>query len=190
MTNSENFEHTVEESSVSFWPTAIRYGLIGGLVLVVYTLIGNMTGFTIPSSIMGGLILMVIGFLFIIGIAMFAIKAHRDQDLKGNISFLRAFLVGLVALVIAGLISSAFNVLYMTIIDPNYVDNAMEKMEEMFTSLGMDESMMETQLEAARERMTIGSMIKNGLLWGNVLNAVFAAIIAAIMKRMPAPFKA
>ncbi len=186
MTNSENFEHMVDESTVSFWPTALRYGVLGGLFLVIYALVANMTGFSIPTSITSGLIQTVISLLFIVVIGTLTVKQHRNVDLKGNISFLRAFLVAFIALFVASIISSLFNVLYMTVIDPTYTDTAMEKMEELFTNMGMDESMMETQLEATRAHFNTTSMIKNGLLWGSFFNAVVAAIIGAIMKRKPA----
>jgi hypothetical protein len=190
MTNSENFEHIADESSVSFWPTAVKTGLIGGLILVVYALIGNMTGFSIPSSIVGSVLVGLLSIVFVILIGVYAVRQHRNNELKGSISFGRAFLVALVALVVAGLIGSAFNILYMTVIDPNYAETVMSKMEEMFSNFGMDESMMETQLEATRNRLTTSAMLKNGLLWGNVINAVIAVIIAAIMKRKPAAFQA
>ena len=41
---------TIDPSTVSPWPTILRYGLIGGLVLVVYALLGNLLGFTKPSA--------------------------------------------------------------------------------------------------------------------------------------------
>ena len=45
----------VDESAVPFFPTALRYGIIGGLASIVFAMVLNLTGLSIPKSMMTGL---------------------------------------------------------------------------------------------------------------------------------------
>jgi hypothetical protein len=188
MATLDNPNVGIDESTVPFFPTALKYGVIAGLILVAYSMLGNMLGFSIPTSLGMGVIQMIIGILAVVLIGYFTIKHHRDRELGGYISFGRAFLVCLIALVTAGLISSIFNYIYMTFIDPDYVNTALEKMEEMFSSMGMSEDQIEEALKGTRERFEPSTMLTTGLLWSIGINAIIALIMAAIMKKRPAEF--
>jgi hypothetical protein len=185
MTLLDNPPPAVDEAYVSLFPTALRYGLIGSAVFVIYTLVSHLLGLTLPSS------MSIMGLQFLLSLTLtililyFAVRHHRDQELGGYISFGRAFLVGLVVLAISTVVNNLFSLLYMTVIDPGFVDAAMESTEEMMLNMGVDESMIEEQLDAARERMEPMSMLIQGILGGVVMSAVLSAIMAAIMKRNP-----
>ncbi|HHM21410.1 MAG TPA: DUF4199 domain-containing protein [Bacteroidetes bacterium] len=174
---------TVDQSTVPFFPTALRMGLYGGGALIIYTLISNITGLSIPSGITKSVLAGLIPLILYIGIGVFAIKKHRDEDLGGYISFGRAFVVSLIAMIVAGIIGTLFNILYMQVIDPGYVDTAIEGMEEMFANMGMESGMSDEQLEKIREQFSPTYQLTTGLLWGSLMGAVLSLIIAAIMKR-------
>ncbi|MEZ4960540.1 MAG: DUF4199 domain-containing protein [Saprospiraceae bacterium] len=184
MTTLDNPTQGKDESTVPFLPTAIRYGLIGGLISVVYSLISNMLGFSIPTSI--GSWLLSIGLMLIIffGTSILAIRQHRNKELGGFITFKRAFLTGLVTLVIMAVISTLFGILYITVIDPGFAKDSVGKMEEFLASFGMPEDQMEEQLNKAMEGFTPMGMVINtaGLL---VFDAVIMLIVAAVMKKKP-----
>lgn len=184
MTTLDNPSQAVDESAVPFIPTALRYGLIGGLVMVVYSLISNMLGFSIPTGIGSWLLTMLILFSLTFGICILAIRQHRNKELNGYISFKRAFVTGLVVLVIMMIISTLFSVLYMTVIDPDFAKDATGKMEEFMSKFGMPEDQMQEQLDKAMEGFTPMGMIKNmlGIL---VFDALIMLIIAAILKKKP-----
>lgn len=183
MTTLDNPNNIVDESTVPFLPTALRFGLIAGLIFVVYTLIANMLGLSIPTSLGTMILQFVLSISITVGVLIYTIKHHRDNELGGYISFGRAFLVGAVALLISVVISNLFNLLYMTVIDPGFVDAAMEGTEEMMRSFGMDDEMVEKAMEEARGKMNPTSMITQGLLYGAIFAAVLSAIVAGIMKK-------
>ncbi len=185
MTTLDNPNNRVDESSVPFFPTALRYGGIAGLILVAYQMLSHLTGLSTPSSMMSGILSGVVVLVAVVLIAVFTIRHHREKELGGYVSFGRAFLVSLVALVIAGIISTLFNILYMTVIDPGFADTAAENMRGMFEGFNMPEDQIDASIEAAKANFTVGGLVKQGLLWGNVMNAVIALIVAAIMKKNP-----
>ncbi|RMG81560.1 MAG: DUF4199 domain-containing protein [Bacteroidetes bacterium] len=183
METLDNPNQSVDESTVPFLPTALRIGVIGGLVSITFTLVLNLTGMSIPTSIMSGILMGAIGIAITIFIGYYAIKQHRDEDLGGYISLGRAFLVGFIAIFLASLLNNLFSILYMTTIDPGYVDQVIGATEEMMSKMGAPESTIEQQLEQMRNNFTPAGMLKNGLLWGGVITAIIALIQAAIMKK-------
>ncbi len=186
MADLDDNQNYVDPSTVSFWPTAIRYGLIGGLISAVYGLIGNMTGLTTPGGGIGKMVLMgLVGIAITIGVMVYAIKKHRDEDLGGHIPWVRAFLVGLVATVLMSFISTVFNYVYINFIDPSFLDTMMEGMEEMMSGLGLPEEALEKTMEDTRKSFEPGTMFTKGLLTAAGVGAVISAIVAAVMKKSP-----
>lgn len=182
-TLDNDFDH-VNEADVPFIPTALRIGAIGGVISVIYALIGILTGLSNPG---GGMMKMaivgLIGIIITIGIVVYAIRSHRDNELGGHISLGRAFLVGLIASVVATLIGTIFNYVYMNFIDPSYIDTVIEGMEEMMASFNLPEEALETMAEETRASLAPGKMFTTGLLSAAAVGAVLSLICGAIMKK-------
>jgi len=72
---------------------------------------------------------------------------------------------------------------YMTLIEPDFAQNMISEMEEMFINLGLPEDDLEAQLEAMEEGFQPLKMFTNGLLYSIGGGAFFSAIIGLIMKK-------
>jgi uncharacterized membrane protein YhaH (DUF805 family) len=176
----------INQSTVSPFPTAVRYGVIGGLILVAYALIGNLTGLTKPSAGFG--ILIVSGLISIaiyIAVLVMAVRKHRDQDLGGYITFGRAFVVALIASLIASLLSTIFQYVYITVIDPNYMTTMVDEMQVMYERMGLSQEQIDAAMEQAGAAMTPGRIIMQGILGSVIIGAIVSLIVAAIMQRKP-----
>ncbi len=182
MTTLDN-NPTIDESTVPFFPSALRIGLYGGLAVVIFGLISNITGLTVPTSIMNSLILGLIGIIIYVGIGVFSVKKHRDEELGGYISFGRAFIVSLIAMVVAGIIGALFNAIYYSVIDPGFVDTAVEGMEEMMSNMGVEGELADAQIEQMKKQFSPSYQLTIGVLVGSLFGAVLSLIIAAIMKK-------
>ncbi len=175
----------INEANVPYFQTALRMGLYGGFGAIIYGLIANISGLSIPTSIMKSLLGMIAAILIYSLIGIFAIKTHRNEDLGGYITFGRAFFVSVIAMIIAGVLGALFNVLYVTVIDPGFIDAVIEGMEEMFNNLGMDSDIAELQIAEVRDRFSPATQLTTGILWGSLAGVVLSLIIAAIMKKSP-----
>ena len=164
--------------------TVLRYGLIGGLVFIVWALIGILTGISSPG---GGFAMiglnMVINLVLYVGLMVVAIRFHRDKELGGYISFGRAFGVAFLTALIAGLLSVVFSFIYMNYIDPEYLNSTVKEMEGMYERLGMNEEQIEAAMEQAAKSLTPSRMLTQGLIGQVIMSGIVGAIVAAIMKK-------
>lgn len=185
MTTLDNPLNLPDPSEVSVKPTAIRYGVIGALILIVVGLIFNLTGFIsyTDQSHIGNRINQIIQVLVLIGVVVLTIRTHRDEDLGGFIKYGRCLGVSTFAGLIVGVISAIWTFVYFTLIDPATLtlikENAWEQALESGTS--------EEALESARGMMDfftsapwISSMV---ILFTVFITFIIALIAGAIMKK-------
>ena len=163
---------TLDQSTKpSFMPVAIRYAVIGSLVLIAIDLLTRFTGFVDPvdqSKAMNALIILPINWIIAITIFFLAIKEYREQ-LGGFISFGNAYVVALVTgLIIAG-ISAVWAFLYLSVIEPD--------------SLNELKSMLEDQAEQGNP---VASFMANsfspiGMAISAFINRIFLAAIMGLI---------
>lgn len=174
----------IDPQTASMNATITRYGLIGGLVFIVYALIGILTGISSPGAGFGMLGLnLVISLVLYVGLMVVAVRFHRDKELGGFIAFGRAFAVAFLVALIAGLLSQLFSFVYMNYIDPEYLKSITEDMEGMYERLGMNEEQIEAAMEQLSKSMTPSRMLIQGLIYQVVMGGIVAAIVAAVMKK-------
>lgn len=173
----------IDQNDVPFMSTALRYGLIGGGLITVLTLLSGALGLNESTS--GGIIATVISLGIYIWIVYASIKQHRDEELGGYITMGRAFLTGLVPVLIAGVIGGLVGFIYYNYIDPAAIDTIVEASAEMMEGFGLNEEQMEEALQATREGFGFGKLMLNSVLGGGIMGAIISGITGAIMKKEP-----
>jgi multisubunit Na+/H+ antiporter MnhB subunit len=183
MTTLDEPANFIDPKEVSPQNTIVRYGLIGGLGLVIYGLIGMLTGLSNPA---GGFTTIIINSLIVIvlyvGLLVFSVKNHRDNELGGYIKFGRAFMVAFLVGLIAALLSTLFNYIYLNFIDPDYINTIAEGSMEMYEKFGMNEEQIEAAMEGVKSAGSLKSQLTN-LAFGTGMGAIICLIIAAVMKK-------
>ena len=186
MTTLDQPTNYPDPTEVSFIPTGVRYGLIGGLILIIYGFLGNTLGFGRPSAGLVALTLFGLSFFIIyIGLLYFTIRKHRDDDLGGYITLGRAVMVGVTAAIVAGVLSTLYNYVYITMIDPAMITEVMEETQVMFEELGLPEDQIDEQMAAMEDRMNPTQQLTSGLLTSAGFGAIVSLIIGAIVKKSP-----
>jgi hypothetical protein len=168
------------ESEVSPWNDIVRYGLIGGLLLIILslsTIIFDLQFSSLMTSALIGLAVYAIVIIFIV----VGVKHHRDNSLGGYISFGRAFVTGTLIGILAALVNQVFNIIY-NFIDPGYMERVTETMLEMYEEQGLSEA----QLQEIADRMSDPNSLSNiaiGLGMFLIFAAIISLIVAAVLKR-------
>jgi hypothetical protein len=184
MSNVLDTPPTVDPSSVPFTQTVIRYGVIGGLIMVIYSLLGNITGLSNPSSgIAMTIIFALLSFVIYIAVMVMGVRKHRDEELGGYVSFGRTFLVGFLIAVIMGVIGQIFNFFYLNFIDPDYLANSLDGIREMYENMGMDENMIEDAMVRVESQFESQKSLWKPLPGVLGVSAFIAAIVGLIMKK-------
>jgi hypothetical protein len=178
---------TIDASTVSPLPGAVRNGLLGGLILIVYGLFAIFTDLASPAKGFGAIALnLLISVVLYVGIVVYGVRYHRDQELGGFITFGRAFITGLIVVVVAGILGAVFNYVYMSFIDPDYMARMMEDMGVMYERLGMTEEQIEEAMAQVEGSMSPARTILTAILSSAIIGGIVSLIVAAVMKREPA----
>lgn len=166
-------------ATVSIRPTAVKYGLILGGILAVYSVVLGMTGNTSNQTL---------GYLsYAIGIAGVALACLEFRKLQGYMTFGQGFQTGFLTFLIASLISSAVGAVHMAI-DPAIGEEALEMArQQMESDPRVTPEALEMGMGWAKTMMQPGMIFVFGLVGGAIGGALIGLITAAILKRDPAP---
>lgn len=171
-----------QNATPSFFPTAVKQGLIIGVIIIILSLVSNLAG--LSTNVMASLVLTFLMVVLYAAAAFMAVKSHRDHDLGGTITFGRAFITGLVAALVAGLMTSVFSIVYVQFIDPGSVQDAIDASMEMMEKFGLDEDQIDAARESALESATNPLMILiNGTGLAFFFGAIGSLISAAVLKQ-------
>jgi Protein of unknown function (DUF4199) len=171
---SSNFN----EDEISFMPVVQKYGLILAGISIIMTILMSLVGGGMMALILFGLVTLVVQVVVLV----LSVKEHKNDQLKGFISFKRAFLVCLFISLLSLVIGTVFSFIYMNYINPNFVETMKESMTEFMEKYNTPESEVEKALAQFDEMKSVSGNLK-GFGKGILGAAIFSAIIAAIMKK-------
>jgi len=172
------------EAPASYWPTVLRWGLIGGLAGIALQLVWQIAGlvsYTDPFST-GNLLLSPLSWGISLAAIALGIKQYRDEQLQGLIPFSKAFMLGFLISLVMALLTAIFTVTYLGDITKEAMNEAMQAQME---SQGLDDADMEEAMKMSgffTSPLFFGiSAFFGGAVWGALLSLVGAAI----MKKEP-----
>ncbi len=170
------------EKRVSVSNTAMRYGLIVGLICVIYSFILAM----LDESMNRGLSI-VTYVILIVGMVM-AFKYFKANN-SGFMTYGEGLGIGTLMSLIVGLLTSIFMYIYLKFVDPEMMNRAMEMQRVAMEERGMDDAQIDQAMEMANKFSSPELMIVFGTLGFVVFGFIFALIIAAIMKNARPEFE-
>ncbi len=164
---------------------ALKWGLIIGIVNIILTILVYIIGEGLMIKWWFGLSILVINIILIV----YAGKQYRTA-IGGYMSFNKAFSVVFMTLVVAGIITTLFNIILYQVIDPDLPNRltqaALEQAEQMMARFNMPADQMDEALAQAEER-TAGQFSVTGSIKGFGISLIFylvvSLIIGAIIKR-------
>lgn len=116
-------------------------------------------------------------------ITFLGIKALRDENQNGFITFGQGFSCGMVISIVGAAISGIYSYLYFVVINPGMVTYVRMKQEEEMLSRGLSESEVEKMSGTMEMWTTPGMMAAFAVIGMIVLGLVISLIAAAILKK-------
>jgi hypothetical protein len=157
---------------------ALKWGIIGGLALCIYSVIAFM--FDLREAGWAGTLISVV---LMIAFIVLAVKEHRDKELEGMVPFGRAFGTSMLTVLYMALIGAVFTFIYVKFIDPGMVDEIVRQARDGMIEGGSSEEEIEMGMKWV-EMFTTPPMMA---VWGFAANMFFGLIVglivSAIMRR-------
>ena len=173
-------------TQASIWPTAVKWGLIAGVITSVLTLISYNLGMmdigedgTPPSSWLASLISFII-----VGVTIFlGQKAYRDGANGGYLTLGRAVLWTLGFSVVLGAISAVFTYLFYGVLAPDYLSDLKEAQMDAAVEQGVDEASIEAMETGLDLMMSPGAMALSALIGLVIITLILGLIIGLFVRR-------
>lgn len=169
--------------------STLKWGLITGMVYVIFSLISNMLGLQQGGGGSAGLGFLVNVLLF--GATFYTIylgiKEIRDTELDGNLNLGQAIRKGIAIALIAGVISALFTLLYMLVIDPGLGDRILETAEEQWDKMGVPEEQREMSRKVTGWFLNPAIMAPFMLIWVCFWGLIKALIAGSMLKKEAPP---
>ena len=187
MTTQDNPSGIPDPANVTMRPTAMKYGLYGGLVSVLFALIFYVAGVTDPTQQggAGNTIGQIVGVAVLIGAIVMAIRYHKENELGGYLTMGRAIGLGVLASVVVAVIGIIWMFVFFHLIDPGLLDAIRESAYEQAIERGTTEE----QMEAAKGMMDFFTSTPFfaivSLIFSVVIGLITSAIAGAVMKNEP-----
>jgi hypothetical protein len=167
----------MEKKNPSILVNALTWGVIIGLVMIVYSVILYMLNQTFNQALgYAGVILIIAG----LAVAMIN---YRDKVLDGILPFGKAFGFGVLIIIVAALLVSIYTYLLYTVIDTGLNEKLLEFTTERMLKRGIPEAQLDLALERAEKFQKPVPMAISGLITYILGGVVLSLIVAAIFKK-------
>ena len=174
----------MENQKVTAKKFVLNYGLILGIISVIFGVVMYVTNVYLNPSI----IYTIIGFLILITVISLAIKAFKTEN-GGFLSLSEALKVGIGVAVIGGIIAALWSFVLMNYVEPDYMNQMMEVQREKMIEMQPD--MTEAQLNSAAEMSSKFSsplMVMAFSLIGNLFFGLVISLIAGLIMKNNNPY--
>lgn len=167
----------------------LKWGLITGMVYVIFSLVSNMLGLQQGSGGSAGLGILI--YLLQWGSTFFTlymgVKEIRENELGGYINVGQAFRKGMAIALIGGLISSVFTLIYMNFIDPEMGDRILQGAEDQWDQANMPEEQREMSRKITGIFLNPWIMAPLVIIWIALGGMVKSLIAGSILKNEAPP---
>ena len=173
---------TNSTSPVTTSSVGLRYGLLVGVVSIIFSFILFVT--QADQSPVRWL-----GLVILIGGMVLAHNAYKAAN-HGFMNYSEGLGIGAIMSIVSGTLSTAFSFIYMKFIEPEYMSRVMEttrtKMEEKG---GMSDEQIDQAMVMMQKFSSGGWMILFGVLGSLLFGFLIALVVSAITKKSKPEFE-
>ncbi len=163
----------------------LNYGVLLGIITVIYGVFLYATNIYLDPSITYG----IISYLIVIVIVTLAIRAFKTEN-GGFITLSEALKVGIGVAVIGGIIAAIWNFVLTTYIEPDFINNVLETTQEKM--IETQPEMSEAQIDAAMgitSKLTSPPIAFALSLIGNLFFGLIISLIAGLIMKNKNPME-
>ena len=163
------------EAKKSIWKETLNYGIIYGLITVVFSVLTYMFDLTFKTWILWPSLLLSIIVLF------FLLRSYRDHYNNGFISYGRSVGAGVIISIYAAIITAIYIYVLYAFIDPGLMDKSLAMAEEKLIAKGLPEEAVDQALAMQAKMMkpwfTALMGIINSVFYGLILSLIVSLFV-------------
>lgn len=169
----------MENQQVSIKKIALNYGVIWGLLSIVLSVIAYVTNTYLERPMW----LTIAGIAIMVGIIVYGLKAFKLEN-EGFLSVSESLKVGLAISLIAAIIGTIYNYIFMTVIEPDFVTQSLDIAREQMVTQNPDmtQEQMDMAMGISEKMMTPLVMSAMGIIMTLFLGFIVSLISGLIMK--------
>jgi hypothetical protein len=164
------------EQKSTFSP-AMQFGLLTGLVLIVFSLIMFLAGVNEKSPFQ------FISYVLLAVMLFWGITNIRDRQLDGVMSYGKAFGTGFWIALFAAILVGIFTFFYLKYINPGFISQQLQAAEMKMQDKNMSQEQIAQAMKYAKTFSTPVVSAIMALIWEVIIGTVFSLIIAIFAKR-------
>ena len=168
---------SIDPSSVSPFPVAIKWGLIGASCQIIIDLVGYLTGALQPGDVLYSFVIFAIAVFCV----TMAIKEHKSA-LGGYLRGARGVWVGLLSGVVYGIIAGIWGLIFYHYLVPDFHEQMAENMVIMFENWGFTDDQIDQIMEGQTEQTPLQTGL-GGVFGGIIAGLLLSIIPTLIMKK-------
>lgn len=156
--------------------TALKYGLIFGVVSIIYSTMLFVTG-QVSSSWASWLI-----FAISITGMVLAMKAFRDEN-GGFMSYGQGLGIGTTLAVVSSFISTTYSLIYTQFIDTTINQQILDKTRTDMENRGMEDAQIDQAMAFSEKIMSPGLSFGVSIVAAAIFGFIISLVVSAIMKK-------
>lgn len=168
--------------------TTVKWGLITGMVYVIFSLISNVMGNQEGSGNLAiSILIFIVQWGATFGTIFFGLKEVRDQDQNGFMNLGEALRKGMGISIIASLILVIFTLLYTTLIDTDMAEKMLMKAEEEWDRKNISENDRVLGRQIIDMMTNPWIILPFTILWISLGGMIKSLISGAILQKLAPP---
>ncbi|MEK9781461.1 MAG: DUF4199 domain-containing protein [Flavobacteriales bacterium] len=170
----------MDNTSIKTAPYALRYGLIYGIILVVFAIMLYTMDMHYQNSTLSTVVNILIG----VGGILWGMLAYK-KDNGGFISLSQSLKVGVAVALVGSLVGIIYGVVLTEFIDPTTMDKALEFQKQQMLSQNPEMSVEQANQFVDMQKKFSSPLIRSafGLLFGIFFGFIVALISGLVIKK-------
>lgn len=170
----------MEEQKPSLWKSALNWGVILGIALIIYSLLMWILDLSLEQWVSW------VSYIIMIGGIVLGTKSYRDNILNGAISYGQALGFGVLMMLFASIIAAIYSYIFFAFIDPEFVNKMLQMVEEQLLERGMPDEQIEMAIEMQRKFMKPVIMALMTIPTYTFIGLIISLITSIFLKKKPA----
>jgi hypothetical protein len=170
----ENYQ---SEPSVTTTSVGVRYGIILGIISIVYFLVLTIAGIVANQGVW-----QYVGMLPLVALIFLAHKYYKEHN-GGLMAYSQGLGIGTLVGLVSSAISCVFTYIYIKFIDASFLEAIKEKSYEDLQSRGLSDEQIEASMSVMEKMTSAEAIVIMGVIGGVFFGFLIALIVSIFTQK-------